>query len=114
MIIYGGHFAFGYFAKRYGLTHESPYPGFSPNAEPSPKAIAELISKMRASGQKYIYYEELIEPKVARIIAEETGATLELLHGAHNVSKKELKSGITFLDIMEDNLQKLKVGLECQ
>ena len=113
-IIYGGHFAFGYFAKRYGLTHESPYPGFSPNAEPSPKAIAELISKMRASGQKYIYYEELIEPKVARIIAEETGATLELLHGAHNVSKKELKSGITFLDIMEDNLQKLKVGLECQ
>lgn len=113
-IIYGGHFAFGYFAKRYGLTHESPYPGFSPNAEPSPKAIAELISKMRASGQKYIYYEELIEPKVARIIAEETGATLELLHGAHNVSNKELKSGITFLDIMEDNLQKLKVGLECQ
>ena len=113
-IIYGGHFAFGYFAKRYGLAHESPYPGFSPNAEPSPKAIAELISKMRASGQKYIYYEELIEPKVARIIAEETGATLELLHGAHNVSKKELKSGIMFLDIMEDNLQKLKLGLECQ
>ena len=113
-IIYGGHFAFGYFANRYGLAHESPYPGFSPNAEPSPKAIADLISKMRASGQKYIYYEELIDPKVARIIAEETGATLELLHGAHNVSKKELKAGITFLDIMEDNLQKLKVGLEAQ
>ncbi|MCG8684821.1 MAG: zinc ABC transporter substrate-binding protein [Desulfobacterales bacterium] len=113
-IIYGGHFAFGYFAKRYGLNHESPYPGFSPNAEPSPKAIGELITKMRDSGQKYIYYEELIDPKVARIIAEETGATLELLHGAHNVSKKELKAGITFLEIMEDNLKKLRVGLEAQ
>ncbi len=113
-IIYGGHFAFGYFAKRYGLSHESPYPGFSPNAEPSPRAIADLISKMRDSGQKFIYYEELIDPKVARIIAEETGATLELLHGAHNVSKKELNAGITFLDIMEDNLEKLKTGLETQ
>ncbi|MEH0021916.1 MAG: zinc ABC transporter substrate-binding protein [Desulfobacter sp.] len=113
-IIYGGHFAFGYFAKRYGLTHESPYEGFAPNAEPSPKAIAELIKSLRASGQKYIYYEELIDPKVARIISEETGATLELLHGAHNVSKDELKAGITFLDIMNDNLEKLKVGLESQ
>jgi len=113
-IIYGGHFAFGYFAKRYGLEHDSPYDGFSPNAEPSPKAIAELINKLKRSGMKYIYYEELLDPKVARIIAQETGAKLELLHGAHNVSKDELKSGVTFLGLMEENLKKLRVGLECQ
>ncbi len=113
-IIYGGHFAFGYFAKRYGLEHDSPYEGFSPNAEPSPKAIADLINKLKQSGIKYIYYEELLDPKVARTISQETGAKLELLHGAHNVSKDELSRGVTFLDIMEDNLKKLKVGLECQ
>ncbi|MFA5363369.1 MAG: zinc ABC transporter substrate-binding protein [Candidatus Omnitrophota bacterium] len=113
-IIYGGHFAFGYFAKRYGLEHDSPYDGFSPNAEPSPKAIASLINKLKQSGIKYIYYEELLDPKVARTISQETGAKLELLHGAHNVSKDELARGVTFLDIMEDNLKKLKVGLECR
>lgn len=113
-IIYGGHFAFGYFAKRYGLEHVSPYEGFSPNAEPRPKAIAELINKLKESGMKYIYYEELLDPKVARVISQETGAKLELLHGAHNVSKDELNRGITFIDIMEENLKKLKVGLECQ
>jgi zinc transport system substrate-binding protein len=113
-IIYGGHFAFGYFAKRYGLEHDSPYDGFSPNAEPSPKAIASLIEKLKKSGIKYIYYEELLDPKVARTISQETGAKLELLHGAHNVSKDELTKGVTFIDIMEDNLRKLKVGLECQ
>ncbi len=42
-IIYGGHFAFGYFTRRYGLDYISPYSGFSPNAEPSPKSITELI-----------------------------------------------------------------------
>ncbi len=113
-IIYGGHFAFGYFAKRYGLEHDSPYEGFSPNAQPSPKAITSLIEKLKKSGIKYIYYEELLDPKVARTISQETGAKLELLHGAHNVSKDELTKGVTFLNIMEDNLKKLKVGLECQ
>jgi ABC-type Zn uptake system ZnuABC Zn-binding protein ZnuA len=112
-IIYGGHFAFGYFAARYGLDHISPYRGFSPDAEPTPKALAELIKTMRESGMKYIYYEELLDPKVARVIAEETGAKLELLHGAHNVSKDDLARGLTFLEIMEENLAKLKTGLEC-
>jgi len=113
-IIYGGHFAFGYFAKRYGLKYVSPYEGFSPNAEPTPKAIAELIEKLKASGTKYVYYEELLSPKVARVIASETGAKLELLHGAHNVSKDELGRGITFIEIMENNLKKLEIGLECK
>ncbi len=113
-IIYGGHFAFAYLAKRYGLEHESPYDGFSPNAEPSPKAIAQLIKKMRESGNKHIYYEELIDPKVARTIAAESGAKMELLHGAHNVSSDEMKSGASFLGIMRENLKKLEKGLECQ
>ncbi|GAB1401861.1 metal ABC transporter substrate-binding protein [Elusimicrobiota bacterium] len=113
-IIYGGHFTFGYFAKRYGLEYDSPYEGFSPNAQPSPKAIGELIKKLKKSQIKYIYYEELLDPKVARTISQATGAKLELLHGAHNVSKTELKSGITFIDIMNDNLKKLKEGLECR
>lgn len=112
-ILYGGHFAFGYFAHRYGLKFVSPYRGFSPDAEPTPKAIAELIKTMRSSGMKYIYYEELLDPKVARTISEETGAKLELLHGAHNVSKQDLAKGLTYLDIMEENLAKLKIGLEC-
>jgi zinc transport system substrate-binding protein len=113
-IIYAGHFVFGYFAKRYGLKHVSPYDGFSPNAEPSPKAIAELINKVKGLGLKCIYYEELLDPKVARVISQETGARLELLHGAHNVSKDELSRGVTFIGIMEDNLKKLRVGLGCQ
>lgn len=113
-ILYGGHFAFGYFAKRYGLQHESPYKSFSPNAEPSPKAIIELMNKLKDSKKKYIYHEELIDPKVARMIAEETHTTLEVLHAAHNISQEELKQGITFLDLMESNLKKLIVGLDCR
>lgn len=110
-IMYGGHFAFGYLAKRYGLEHISPYSGFAPDAEPTPQRIAELIKTMKESGLKTIYYEELVDPKVAKVIADQTGAKMMLLHGAHNVSKDELNAGISYIKIMEDNLEKLKQGL---
>ncbi len=112
-LIYAGHFAFGYFAERYGLTHVSPYTGFSPSAEPSPRRIAELIGKMRDMDMKAVFYEEGVEPRVARVIARETGARLLLLHGAHNVTRDELAENVSYLSIMEDNLERLKEGLEC-
>lgn len=110
-IIYGGHFAFDYFAKRYGLEHISPYAGFAPDAEPTPRRIAELMEALKKTGTKAIYYEELIDPKVAQVIAGQTGAKMILLHGAHNVTKQELNANVSYLSIMEQNLEKLKQGL---
>jgi zinc transport system substrate-binding protein len=110
-IIHGGHFAFGYFAKRYGLEYMSPYEGFTPNAEPTPKRILELIERMKSTGIDVIYYEELIDPKVAKVISDETGAEMLQLHGAHNISKEELESEISYIEIMKSNLEKLKQGL---
>lgn len=110
-IIHGGHFTFGYFAKRYGLTYISPYKGFSPDAEPTPQKIAGMIRLIKSTGQNTIYYEELIDPKVARVISSQTGATMLLLHGAHNVSKKDIDTGISYISIMRENMERLKTGL---
>lgn len=110
-IYYGGHFVFGYFAKAYGLTTVSPYDGFSPDAEPTPKRIADLIDAMDQAKFKVIYYEELVDPKIARLVSQETGAEMVLLHGAHNLSKEELASGASYLELMKQNLEKLKLGM---
>lgn len=110
-ILSGGHFAFGYFAHRYGLEHMSPYEGFSPNAEPSSKSIASLMETVASTNAQAIFYEELADPKVARVIAEETGVQILLLHGIHNVSLKDLESGKGYIDFMYANLENLKIGL---
>ena len=109
-IIFGGHFAFGYFANRYQLDYVSPYTGFSPDAEPTPQKIAEMIDLMNQLEVKTIYYEELLDPKVSRVIAEETNADMLLLHAAHNISKEELENGITYIAIMRENLERLIGG----
>jgi zinc transport system substrate-binding protein len=111
-IMYGGHFAFGYLAKRYGLKYISPYAGFSSNAEPTPHKIAFLIEQIKKYQIDTLFIEELLEPKVAQTISSETGVKLEILHGAHNLSQEEFTKNLRFLEIMEVNLEKLKQGLK--
>ncbi len=112
--MYGGHFAFGYFARRYKLDYISPYSGFSPDAEPTPKKVAELTEVLKKTGNNTVFFEELIEPRVARTLAKETGTSLVLLHGAHNVSKEELSGGQSYIAIMRANLAALKKALGSQ
>ncbi len=111
--VHGGHFAFNYLAKRYNLKYISAYQG-SPDAEPTPGRLIQLEKTMRSLGIKTVYYEELILPRVAEVLAKETGAGLLKLKGAHNITKEEFQKGVTFLSLMEDNLKNLKVGLECR
>ncbi|MCX5868887.1 MAG: metal ABC transporter substrate-binding protein [Proteobacteria bacterium] len=111
--VHGGHYAFGYLARRYHLQYLSAQ-GFVPDSEPTPRQMIELTRQIRGHELKYVYYEEMIEPRVADILSRETGAKLLLLHGGHNVSRDELDRGVTFLELMENNLQNLKMGLECQ
>lgn len=113
IFLHGGHYAFGYLANRYGLTYESAY-AVSANAEPSPAKIAQLIRQIQQNGLHYIYTEELVEPRIADTISRETGATVLKLHGAHNISKKDLEAGATFLSLMEQNLKDLRIGLQCK
>lgn len=110
-IIYAGHFVFGYFTQRYNLDHSSPYKGYAPDSEPTQRNISELITLMESLDVKTIYYEELTEPRIAKVISEQTGAQMILLHGLHNVSKEDLQSDVTYIDLMNQNLGNLKLGL---
>jgi len=112
-LVHGGHFAFGYLARRYGLEYVSAYQG-SPNAEPTARKIIALEKIIKEKGVRYVYFEELINPKVSELLSRETGATLLSLHGAHNVTKDELAKGSTFISLMDTNLANLKIGLECR
>ncbi len=112
-IIYGGHYAFGYLAKRYGLKYIAAQ-GISADSEPTANDMATLVKQIRKDKIKYIYYEELTSPKIAETLAKETDVSLLLLNAAHNVTRDQLSQGVTFFDILQRDLDNLKIGLECQ
>jgi len=111
--IHAGHYAFGYLARRYGLTYMAAQ-GFDPDSEPTAKQLAALARQVKSAGLNIIFYEELVEPRMARTVARETGAGLLMLHGAHNLSREEFEKGASFIGLMQANLVNLKRGLGCQ
>ena len=108
----GGHAAFGYLAARYGLEQKS-LSGLSPDAEPTPGRLMESIKWAKQNRIRAVFKEANSNDKMAKLLAEEIGAELLVLHPGANLSKKEWSSGLTFLEIMEGNLDNLKRGLGC-
>jgi zinc transport system substrate-binding protein len=103
------HEAFGYLADAYGFTQVG-ISGLSPEAEPSPARMREVADLVRANGVSTIYYETLVDPKVAQTLADETGvqtAVLDPLEG--------LAEGATgdYSSVMADNLAALVAGQSC-
>jgi len=111
--LHGGHYAFGYLAHRYGLRYESAS-AVNADAEPTPGKLIALVKQVKAMDLKYVYSEELLSPRVSEMIAKETGATVLLLHGAHNISKEDFDHGATFVSLMRRNLDNLRAGLQCK
>jgi len=112
-IILGGHSAYSYLAKRYGL-QQIPLYGISPNAEPTPRKLTEVIQAAKNQGAKYIYFEELVNPKLARVLAQEAGLQTLVLSDGTNLTREQIRQKVTFLGLMEKNLENLRRGLGCE
>jgi zinc transport system substrate-binding protein len=109
----GGHDSFSYLANKYGLEKISAY-GISPDSEPTPQNLKKIVDAAREHEIKYIYFEELLSPRMAQTIAQETGAKTLILNPAGTLSKEQFQQGKTFISLMEENLSNLKTGLECE
>ncbi len=112
-IVYGGHYAFGYLAKRYGLKYLAAQ-GISPDAEPTANDLIRLVEQIRKDKIRYIFYEELTSPKIAETLAGETKAKILLLNAAHNLSRDQFEQGLSFFDILKKDLENMRIGLECK
>ena len=112
MIIVGDKFPFRYLADEYGLNYRAAFSGCSTDTEPSAQTIAYLIDKVKEEQIPVIYYLELSSHRVSEIIGEETGAQPLLLHSCHNVTRSQFEGGITYLELMEQNVENLRKGLD--
>ena len=111
MIVMGDKFPLRYFADTYGLRYRAAFSGCSSDTEPSARTIAYLIDKVKEEGLPVIYYLELSSHRVAEIIGEETGAVPLLFHSCHNVTRRQFEEGVTYLELMEQNVKNLWEGL---
>lgn len=110
-IIVTSHEAFGYFAKEYGLI-QIPIRGISPEQEPSPAKLAEIVKLCKKNNIKYVFVEKFVNPKFSKTIADEINGEVLTLNAAHGLTEEELKAGQDYITIMYENLESLKKALE--
>jgi len=79
--------------------------------EPDPALVAQIINEIKTYNIPVIFHEELVNPQIADMIAEETGASALVLHTIHNVSADEIAAGITYIDLQRQNIEALRIAL---
>ena len=107
------HAAFSQLADRYGLTQLS-LTGISPEAEPGPRVLEQLIDDVRASGATTVFAEPLVSDRVAQTVAREAGADVAVLDPLEGLSDDRLADGEDYLSVMRTNLVVLREALECR
>ncbi|MHB1118267.1 MAG: metal ABC transporter solute-binding protein, Zn/Mn family, partial [Minisyncoccota bacterium] len=106
------HEAFGYLARRYGFNTIS-IAGISPDEEPSPRSLAELVNTARAKGVPYVFFETTASPRLSETIAREIGVQTLVLNPLESLTVSEIQSGEDYHSVMEKNLTNLRKALIC-
>lgn len=107
------HNAFGYFAHEYHLTMIAVN-GISPEEEPSAATIAQVIETIRSEHVPVVFFETLASPDIAQTIANETGATTDVLNPIEGLTAEEAAAGKEYIDVMRDNANALMKALQCK
>lgn len=100
------HKAFGYIAEEFGFEQIS-VAGFSPESEPTPQTIQNVINTAKEYNLKYVFSEGQLDSRVAQTIANDiNGEVLEL-------NPVKLQRHESYIQVMEENLENLAKGLNC-
>ncbi len=111
-MVFGDRFPLRYFAAAYGVEYYAAFPGCGTQTEPSAATVAFLTEKVRREQLPVVWYIEFSNHLVADSIAEAAGAETALFHTCHNVSRRELENGATYVSLMEGNLKTLQMHME--
>lgn len=113
-IVFGDRFPFRYLADDYGLDYYAAFAGCSAESEASFETITFLASKVDELQLHAIFRIEGSNGKIADIVKENTqdkNQVILTLNSMQGITSKDVDSGITYLGLMQDNLEVLEEGL---
>ncbi len=107
-IAVGGEFAYAYLIDAYNINFVSVYNNCGEGEDPSIAKVKSVIDYINKYNIPVVYYEELTEGTVAKMIAEETKAKPMVLYSIHNGNPED----DSYISLMEKNIEALKEGLK--
>jgi zinc/manganese transport system substrate-binding protein len=103
------HDAFGYFGTAYGFRFIAPE-GVSTETEASARDVAKIIRQIKAQKIPAVFLENVTDPRLARNIAAESGATIGGTLYSDALSPPNGPAS-TYIDMMRNNVRELSAAL---
>ena len=113
-LLFADRFAFRYLVDDYGLNYYAAFSGCSAESEASFKTVTFLAEKLDELGLKTVLTIEKSDDRIAQTVIENTETKdqkiLEL-NSMQSITSDEIADGVTYLSVIEDNLDVLKEAL---
>ena len=113
-LLFGDRFPFRYFVDDYGLSYYAAFAGCSAETEASFETVLFLASKLDELGLNAVLKIEGKDQRIAETIISNTRSknqsvlTMDSMQGT---TIEDVNNGVTYLSIMESNLEVLKEAL---
>ena len=113
-MLFGDRFPFRYLADDYGLTYYAAFAGCSAESEASFATIVFLAQKVDELGLPAVLTIEHSKTKIADTIVQNTAEKNQeilVLDSMQGTTAADIQAGMTYLSVMEANLEVLKEAL---
>lgn len=114
-LLFADRFPFRYLVDDYGLDYYAAFGGCSAETEASFETVTFLAKKIDELSIKTVLTIDGSDSKIAETIVSNTASKdqqILTLDSIQSVTKNDIKSGMTYLSIMESNLAVLKEALK--
>lgn len=114
ILLFGDRFPFRYLTEDYGLTYYAAFPGCSAETEASFETIIFLAEKIDEYKLPCILTIDGSDKSIAESIQNNVNgeAVIKEMNSLQAVSQAQIAEGITYLSVMEENLEVLKEALQ--
>ncbi len=113
-LVFADRFPFRYMAEDYGIECFAAFEGCSAETEASFETVASLIEAVKAHHLTAVLVLEGSDSRLARVIVEnadsDNGRVL-VINSMQSVSKRNIEGGMSYLGVMKDNLEVLRLAL---
>lgn len=113
-LLFGDRFPFRYLADDYGLSYYAAFSGCSAETEASFETVAFLAGKADEIQVPCVMTIDGSDKRIAETIVRSTKAQNQkilTLNSMQSTTEKQVKEGVTYLSVMEQNLAVLKEAL---
>lgn len=113
-LVFGDRFPFRYFVDDYGLDYFAAFIGCSAETEASFETIAFLSDKVNELDSKTIFTIEGSDKSIAQTVINTSGRDMKIaeLNSLQSVTADDIKNGVTYLSLMENNYNVLSEALK--